>query len=110
MIVMIIFSASSRTPHDLARFHSVSAQEGCRLSLMLTPASAKSIDSRDQSSPSLDNFEQLDIENQFRVRRDIGRATHRAVPEIGRNDQFPLAPDLHGCHAFEPTLDHAAGE
>src|SRR3990172_186081 len=53
--------------------------------------------------------EQLDFENQRRVRRDRAAGAARAVAELGRNDELAPPAHLHALHAFVPALDDVAG-
>src|SRR5688500_10416264 len=64
--------------------------------IRLTPAS---------DSPGLD-AEQLDLEDQRRVRRNDAAGAARAVAKVRWNDQRALAADLHRRDAFIPALDH----
>src|SRR5581483_3610813 len=50
--------------------------------------------------------EKLDVEHERRVRRDRSAGAARAVPEIGWNDQRPLAAHLHAGHTHVPAADH----
>src|SRR5438067_12041770 len=52
--------------------------------------------------------EQLDLEDQRRVRRDHATSTARAVAERRRDRQPADATDLHALDAFVPALDHPA--
>src|SRR5262249_51398187 len=50
--------------------------------------------------------QQLDLEDQRRVRRDHVADAAGAVAEVGRDDEGTLAADLHRGHAFVPAGDH----
>src|SRR6516162_10913141 len=60
-----------------------------------------------QCRPSALHVEQLDVEDQRRVRRNDAAGAACAVAERGRNDQRALAADLHGGNALVPAGDHA---
>ena len=51
------------------------------------------------------NAEQLELEGQVRVWRDIGWASGRAVGKVARNDEPALATDLHRGQTFLPAFD-----
>ena len=51
--------------------------------------------------------EQLDFEQQGRVRWNASGSAPRAVCDVAGAGEHRLAPDLHQLHAFGPTLDHA---
>src|ERR1700722_9233872 len=61
-----------------------------------------------QKPVALFDPEQLDVEQQRRVRRDDTAGAARTVAESRRNDQRTLAADLHGGDAFVPALNHVA--
>src|SRR5215469_3354990 len=52
--------------------------------------------------------EQLDVEQQRRVRRDDAAGAAGAVAERRRDDQRALAADLHGGDAFVPAANDLA--
>src|SRR4051812_18564605 len=53
------------------------------------------------------HVEQLDFEDQRRIRRDDAGGAAGAVAELGRDDERALAADLHCGHAFIPARDDA---
>jgi hypothetical protein len=53
--------------------------------------------------------DQLDIEDQGRVRRDHTTGPTRAIAKLRRNDQGTLAAHLHAGDALVPAADHPAG-
>src|SRR3954469_11510692 len=61
-----------------------------------------------EAPPRLLQLQKLDLEQQGRVRRDNAAGAARAVAQLGRDQQRPLAAHLHAGHAFVPTLDHLA--
>src|SRR5688500_7912896 len=54
------------------------------------------------------HIQQLDFENQRRIRRNHPAGAPRAIAELGRDDEQALASDLHAGHALVPALDHPA--
>src|SRR6266545_2146335 len=60
---------------------------------------------RDRSSKKLAHAEQLNLEDQGRVRGDWVGAV-RAIAEIRRDDQLSLPADFHSHHALVPAFDH----
>src|SRR5262249_42586897 len=54
------------------------------------------------------DVEQLDLEEERRVRRNHAARSARDVTEIRRNQERTLAADLHRRDALVPSLDHAA--
>src|SRR5436305_13276360 len=54
---------------------------------------------------SLLDVEQLDLEREPRVRRDVRAGAARAVAQRRRDDQLALAADLHPHHPLVPPLD-----
>src|SRR5215472_927462 len=55
---------------------------------------------------SLFHIQQLDIEDQGCVGRDHSGGAPRAVAQVGRDFQLPLAAHLHACDAIVPALNH----
>src|SRR5689334_4820374 len=54
------------------------------------------------------DLDQLNLKDECRARRyDLPRPTI-AIAESGRDDQLPLAADLHALQAFVPALDDHA--
>src|SRR5690606_1267069 len=58
---------------------------------------------------TLQNLEQLDLEDQGGFGGDLGRRSAGSVAEVRRNDETPLATGLHPHHADFPTGDDTAG-
>src|SRR6516164_8162079 len=54
------------------------------------------------------HVDQLDIENQRRVRRDDAARAPCAVAHLRRDDQGALPSDAHAGYALVPALDDAA--
>merc|ERR1740123_1111594 len=51
----------------------------------------------------------LDVEDQGGVGRDVWRSSSRAVAKLGRDDELPLAADLHPQDSEVPALDDLPG-
>ena len=65
--------------------------------------------------PALLDLQQLDVEDQHRVRRYLDVAGSVAfdlvaVAQLRRDDESALAAHLHHGDAFQPALDHATLE
>src|SRR5262249_10110105 len=58
---------------------------------------------------SLLDVDQLDLEDERRLRRDRGRLTLFAIGKLGGDDQLALAAPLPAGNAFVPALYHLAG-
>src|SRR5258706_5577037 len=54
------------------------------------------------------HVEELHLEDQGRVRRDDVARAARAVAELRRDGELPLAADLHALDALVPALDHVS--
>mmetsp|Transcript_87233 Transcript_87233/g.177817 ORF Transcript_87233/g.177817 Transcript_87233/m.177817 type:complete len:336 (+) Transcript_87233:26-1033(+) len=54
-------------------------------------------------------FQQLDVERQRSIARNVGRRAARAIAEPGGDKELPLLPHPHAVHAQVPTLDDLAG-
>src|SRR5262249_19565130 len=52
--------------------------------------------------------QKLDVKNQGRVGWNHPACSPRAVTELRRNAELPLAADFHAFHALVPSLDHLA--
>src|SRR5262245_2048644 len=63
---------------------------------------------RQPSDPRSIHLQQLDLEDQRRVRRDDVPRPALAVPEARRDDQLSLPAHFHPLQALLPTLDHLA--
>src|SRR4051812_49599196 len=57
----------------------------------------------------LQDFEQLHLEHQRRLRRNDAAAALVAVGEGGRDGEAALAADFHALDAFVPAADDVAG-
>src|SRR5581483_12358077 len=55
------------------------------------------------------NAEELDLEDQRRVRRDLRRVSALAVGEIARDRQAAKSAHAHADETFFPALDHLVG-
>src|SRR5882762_5985511 len=55
------------------------------------------------------HVQQFDVEQQRRVRRDRAAGAAGAISELRRDDERPLAADLHAREALIPALNHLAG-
>src|SRR5439155_18716853 len=71
--------------------------------ILIEPAAPQQFDLMAQRS--LFDLQELDFESQFRVRRNIPARSFFSVGELGRNDEFALAADLHADHALIPASD-----
>lgn len=60
------------------------------------------------SRSTLLEVDELDVEDQCGVARDVGRGTASAVGQVGRAGQPPLLSDLHAYNSLVPSLDHLA--
>src|SRR5258706_4917977 len=54
-------------------------------------------------------IKEFHVEQQRRVRRDRAAGAAGAVSELRRDDERPLAADLHAREALIPALNHLAG-
>jgi hypothetical protein len=52
------------------------------------------------------DFEQLDLEDKLRVRRDDAAGTARTVAKVRADGELGLFDQLHLHHTFVPALDH----
>src|SRR5688500_9694679 len=59
--------------------------------------------------PWLTNLQELDVEDQCRIRRDDVTRSFGAVAQRGRDHELPPAAHLHPRHTLVPARDHAAG-
>src|SRR5262245_9267772 len=64
------------------------------------------IDAPEDALP-LPDLEQLDLEDERRIRRDDRRVTVFAVRKVRRDRQFAQRADLHPGDPLVPPLDHA---
>src|SRR4051812_14689731 len=55
------------------------------------------------------NVEQVHVEDQRSVRRNVAASAVRSVPQIARDLQSPFAANMHSLYPFIPTLNDSAG-
>lgn len=55
------------------------------------------------------HLQQLHLKNQRCIRGNHASGSPFAIRQIRRNDQLPLAADLHGYHAFIPAGNNPSG-
>ena len=95
------FAATSRVPRAATR-----TEAGAAVAAAMAPAE---VAAASNDHDFYVHFEQLDIEDERRVRRnDAVRRTGGSVGQVRRNDDAPQASHLHSGHALIEAANHAA--
>ena len=102
----IIFAPSARGPSRLQR---VSAAGGVPEPVTEKPTFVWTAPWVCKRANYLLHREQFDVEDERRIRRNVGRRALRTVREIRRNHEPTQPPDTHAGHAAVPPLNHSTG-
>src|SRR5690606_23820436 len=81
----------------------------CKRSCKVVQLRISQIASRCLSVVPRQHFQQFNLEDQVRIRRDVRADLPFSVSEVGRYEQLALASDFHAHQALIPAFNYAPG-